>query len=101
MLSAEKVMDMFADYLAEDEFTEVVASKHGHVVISWATDFRYICSEPDICATPEELFDVLFENCSANELTRLTKGRREDTAEDHEKVAIIMQQYLDKRNANE
>ena len=52
MLTFEKVLEIFADYLAADETTEVYISRHGCVRVEFDQDFRYCTGE--VCHTPKE-----------------------------------------------
>ena len=60
MLTFEKVLEIFADYLAADETTEVYISRHGCVRVEFDQDFRYCTGE--VCHTPKELFDLLADD---------------------------------------
>ena len=51
MLTFEKVLEIFADYLAADETTEVYISRHGCVRVEFDQDFRYCTGE--VCHTPK------------------------------------------------
>ena len=57
MLTFEKVLEIFADYLAADETIEVYISRHGCVRVESDQDFHYCTGE--VCHTPRELFDLL------------------------------------------
>ena len=70
MLTFEKVLEIFADYLTADETIEVYISRHGCVRVEFDQDFHYCSGE--VCHTPKELFDLLADdwstkhgNCSA------------------------------------
>ena len=41
MLTFEKVLEIFADYLAADETIEVYISRHGCVRVEFDQDFHY------------------------------------------------------------
>ena len=60
MLTFEKVLEIFEDYLAQDMELEVYKSRYGYVCVSFngsPPDPPYC--EGDVCRTPEELFDHL------------------------------------------
>ena len=59
MLTFEKVLEIFADYLTADETIEVYISRHGCVRVEFDQDFHYCSGE--VCHTPKELFDLLAE----------------------------------------
>ena len=54
MLTFEKVLEIFADYLTADETIEVYISRHGCVRVEFDQDFHYCSGE--VCHTPKELF---------------------------------------------
>lgn len=60
MLTFEKVLDVFADYLAQDTDCEVILTKHGYTVLGF--DSRYNnWSDVRHCETPEEMRDALLD----------------------------------------
>jgi len=98
MLTFEKVLEIFKDYLALDTELEVCKSRYGYIRV----EFDEIRGIPDycsgvVCRTPEELFDVLLEDFQGYEEIRLTKGRRDTTEEDLETICVLCQRYLDRR----
>ena len=98
MLTFEKVLEIFEDYLAQDMEREVYKSRYGYVCVSFngsPPDPPYC--EGDVCRTPEELFDLLLTEYQDFELLRRTKGRREVTEADEKAVEELCQPYLDWR----
>lgn len=98
MLTFEKVLEIFKDYLALDTELEVCKSRYGYIRV----EYDEISSIPDycsgvVCRTPEELFDVLLDDFRGYEEIRLTKGRRDTTEEDLETISVLCQRYLDRR----
>ena len=55
MLTFEKVLEIFADYLTADETIEVYISRHGCVRVEFDQDFHYcsgeVCILPRNCST--------------------------------------------------
>ncbi len=80
MLTFEKVLEIFADYLTADETIEVYISRHGCVRVEFDQDFHYCTGE--VCHTPKELFDLLSDDYRTYLEIELTKGRRELTEDD-------------------
>ena len=80
MLTFEKVLGIFADYLDADETTEVYISRHGCVRVEFGQDFHYCTGE--VCHTPKELFDLLADDYRTYLEIELTKGKREVTEDD-------------------
>lgn len=100
MLTFEKVFEIFKEYLAADAEVEIVTTSRGYLRIEWAGDSLY-CDDGYLCRTPEELFDKLLEDFRGYQEVKLTKGRRELTEEDIQKVQAICLPYLKKREEEE
>jgi len=96
VLTFEQVLEIFKDYLAQDNEVEVIRTKRGYLRITWAGDFPF-CDEGQLCKTPEILFDVLLEDCQNYHEVELTKGRRELTAEDVKQASAKCRPYIEKR----
>ena len=98
MLTFEKVLEIFEDYLAQDMELEVYKSRYGYVCVSLngsPPDPPYC--EGVVCQTPEELFDHLLVEYESFASIQLTKGRREENEADEEQVRRLCQKYLDRR----
>ena len=80
MLTFERVLEIFADYLTADETIEVYISRHGCVRVEFDQDFHYCSGE--VCHTPKELFDLLADDYRTYLEIELTKGKREVTEDD-------------------
>ena len=87
MLTFEKVLEIFEDYLAQDMELEVYKSRYG---------YPPYC-EGDVCRTPEELFDHLLVEYESFASIQLTRGCREENEDDEEQVRRLCQKYLDRR----
>ena len=61
MLTFEKVLDVFKDYLAEDTRYEIVMTSHGYTVLEWDSTAKTWMSA-ELCATPEIMRDILFDD---------------------------------------
>ena len=98
MLTFEKVLEIFEDYLAQDMELEVYKTRYGYVCVSFngSPPDPPPC-EGDVCRAPEELFDLLLTDYQDFELLRRTKGRREVTEADEKAVKELCQPYLDWR----
>ena len=66
MLTLERVMEVFSDFLSEHEEYEVVKTKRGFVVLFWEEDSDYY-QGADVLKTVEDLRDELID-CYKNEL---------------------------------
>ena len=100
MLTYEMVLEIFADYLKQDKELEVLVSRHGYILIEWDNDHDSFCSA-QLCHTPEELFDLLLDDCQIYEEIQLTKGRRELTMEDAQTAKEKCRLYMKKRKEAE
>ncbi len=60
MLTFEKVMEVFKDYLTEDTRYEIVMTSHGYTVLEWDSRANAWAGE-ELCATPEIMRDVLLD----------------------------------------
>ena len=94
MLTFEKVLEIFADYLAADETTEVYISRHGCVRVEFDQDFRYCTGE--VCHTPKELFDLLADDYRTYLEIELTKGKREVTEDDVTEADALCKRHLER-----
>ena len=81
MLTFEKVLEIFEDYLAQDMELEVYKSRYGYVCVSFngsPPDPPYC--EGDVCRTPEELRNTLLDSyANYLEYVELTQGKRDLT----------------------
>lgn len=60
MLTNEKVLEVFRDYLAQDPAYEVVTTSRGYTVMAW-NGYRGEWYDVRLCATPEALRDALMD----------------------------------------
>ena len=60
MLTYEKVMEVFKDYLTEDTRYEIVITSHGYTVLEWDSRANTWAGE-ELCATPEIMRDMLLD----------------------------------------
>ena len=60
VLTFEKVMEVFKDYLTKDTRYEIVMTSHGYTVLEWNSSANTWAGE-ELCATPEIMRDVLLD----------------------------------------
>ncbi len=89
MLTFERVLEIFADYLTADETIEVYISRHGCVRVEFDQDFHYCSGE--VCHTPKELFNLLADDYRTYLEIELTKGKREVTEDDERRSGCPVQ----------
>ena len=97
MLTFEKVLEVFKDYLAEDDMFEVVSTSHGYTMLEWDSQ----CGEwtgIKLCLTPEALVDALMYGYTGLLEYRVTLGRRELNDSDRAQVKAARQAMLARLN---
>ena len=60
MLTNEKVLQIFQDYLDQDPAYEVVTTSRGYTVMAW-DHYREAWYDVRLCTTPEALRDALMD----------------------------------------
>ena len=96
MQTCEKVLEIFRDYLDRDLEEEVLQCRRGYLWVTWNGDSPY-CVDGVLCRTPEELFDLLLEDCLGYEEIRRTKGRGELDEKEQAELDEIRRSYLAQR----
>ena len=79
MLTYKKVLEVFKDYLAEDESCEVLTTSQGYLVVDWDSrkkDSEWVTSR--LCQTPEHLRDVLRSRYEEYQGYKLTGGYKRE-----------------------
>lgn len=100
MLTYEQVFEIFKDFLAAEPDVEIVPTKRGYLHIVWDWNTLY-CEGGRLAKGPEDLFDMLLEDCQSSFELELTKGRRELTVEDSEQARARCRPYLERRKEAE
>ena len=81
MLTFEKVLEVFRDYLIEDKSCEVLHSSRGCMVLNWENCLQNDWVSAQLCRTPEDLRDILRFSYVEYEGFRLTNGFQRDLTE--------------------
>ena len=79
MLSFEKVLEVFGDYLAQDKACEVLTTSQGYLEVDWSSrqsDSDWVTSR--LCQTPEHLRDVLRSRYEEYQGFKLTGGYKRE-----------------------
>ncbi len=95
MMTFEKVLEIFKDYLAEDTDSEVVLTKHGYTVMQWdekSKDWYGV----EYCKTPEDLREELLSSYRMTEAQKITKTKRELTEEERRKIQELCQGLINR-----
>jgi len=84
MLTYEKILDVFKEYLSEDKSCEVLRTSRGYLVVDWEScNNNWVVSR--LCPTPELLRDVLRADLEEYQGYKLTDGYKRDVTEQEKK----------------
>ena len=95
MMTFEKVLEVFKDYLTEDTNCEVVLTKHGYTVMQWDKNSKSWYGV-EYCETPEDLRDELLSSYRMNEAEKITKTRRELTEKEAKTIQTLCKKLFNK-----
>ena len=87
MITLEKILNVFADYLAEDQTLEVMELKHGYYVVSWQSLTQHY-EFSNFCPTLDELANVLTSYYAQN---LKYKNYEQEMISDDEKMQRFME----------
>lgn len=85
MLTFEKVLEVFKEYLEKDNICEVVTTKQGYTVMYWdnkAEDWYAVI----YCKTPEDMRDALLDGYSDLQEQQYTLNKRNLTDEEQKSI---------------
>ena len=95
MLTFEKVLTVFGDYLQQDSLYEVVRTRHGYTLMAWEPA-RSTWYSAEHMATPEVLLDA-YANFMED---RITDNERELTKQETDEIqkqcSLLQAKCLDK-----
>lgn len=97
MLTFEKVMDVFKDYLAEDTRYEIVMTSHGYTVLEWDSKASAWAGE-ELCATPEIMRDVLLDDFTGYMEYKAIIASGEVSEIERAKILAQRQKFIDQLN---
>ena len=95
MLTFEKVMVVFKDYLAEDTRYEIVMTSRGYTVLEWDSKANTWAGE-ELCATPEIMGDVLLDCFTGYLEYKAITANGEITKAEQERITAQRQGLLKK-----
>jgi hypothetical protein len=95
MLTFEKVMEVFQDYLAEDTRYEIVTTSHGYTVLEWDSRANTWAGE-GLCATPEIMRDVLLDCFTGYLEYKAITANGEITVAEQKRITAQRQALLEK-----
>ena len=76
MLTFEKVLQIFSEYLSADPEVDTAKTKYGYVILFW-DNLRNVWYDSKTCATPESLFNGLLSAYRFYRVFAYTRGDRE------------------------
>ena len=95
MLTFEKVLDVFKDYLADDDMYEIVMTSHGYTVMEWDGHLRD-WADSKLCKTPQDMADILLSGYEGYLEYQATHGDRELAEDDMSRIETQRQIMLTK-----
>ena len=95
MLTYEKVMEVFKDYLTEDTRYEIVMTSHGYTVLEWDSRANTWAGE-ELCVTPEIMRDVLLDCVTGYLEYKAVTANGEISVAEQERIATQRQALLEK-----
>ena len=104
MLTNEKVLEIFKDYIDADKALDVISTRRGYAVMLW--DFAHRdWSDVVCCQTPEALFDKLLDSYALYQEFLMIRDKSDSEGEISETERAQIQKmclpYLEKRKEAE
>ncbi len=85
MLTFEKVLEVFKDYLQQDPLYEVVSTRHGYTLMAWEP-VRNQWYSAEFMATPEILLDSLLNAYYTFREDQITDSERDLTRQEQDEI---------------
>ena len=95
MLTFEKVLEVFKNYLASDDMYEIVMTSHGYTILEWDGQMGDWVSLK-LCKTPQDMADTLLCSYEGYLEYQATLERRELTEDDLVQIEVQRQVMLAK-----
>lgn len=95
MLTFEKVLDVFKDYLADDDMYEIAMTSHGYTVMEWDGHLED-WADSKLCKTPQDMADILLSSYEGYLEYKATHGDRGLTEDDLAQVEAKRQIIVEK-----
>lgn len=95
MLTFEKVMEVFRDYLNTEDMYEIVMTSHGYTVLEWDSRLGDWTGAKR-CTTPQDMADILLYGYTGKLEYQATLARRELTEDDLAQVEAQRKIMLEK-----
>ena len=98
-MTFEKVLEVFKDYLQQDQLYEVVSTRHGYTLMAWEPA-RSAWYSAEYMATPEILMDSLLDAYANFMEDQITDNERDLTQQETEEIqrqcSLFRDRCLDK-----
>ena len=85
MLTFEKVLTVFGDYLQQDPLYEVISTRHGYTMMAWEPA-RNTWYSAEYMATPKALLNSLLDAYANFMEDQITDSERELTQQETDKI---------------
>ena len=85
MLTFEKVLTVFADYLQQDPLYEVILTSHGYTLMAWEPD-RNEWYSAEFMATPEILMNSLLDAYANFREDQIANNERDLTRQEEDEL---------------
>jgi len=95
VLTFENVMEVFKDYLNEDNMYEIVSTSHGYTIMEWDRTMED-WSDSRLCKTPQDMFNELLDCYTGFLEYKATYGKTDSTENVKNKVNDQRKAFLDR-----
>ena len=85
MLTFEKVLEVFADYLQQDPLYEVLLTSHGYTLLAWEPE-RDDWYSAEVTTTPGILLDKLIDAYASFREDQITDSDRDLTRQEETEI---------------
>lgn len=85
MLTFEKVLEVFTDYLQRDPLYEIISTSHGYTLMAWEPE-RNQWYNAELMATPKILMDSLLDAYANFREDQITDNDRDLTPQEQDEV---------------
>ncbi len=95
VLTFENVMEVFKDYLDEDNMYEIVETSHGYTIMEWDSKMED-WSDSRLCKTPQDMFSELLDCFTGFLEYKATYGKASCTESVKSEVNAQRNAFLDR-----
>lgn len=95
MLTYEKVLDVFGEYLRQDPLYEIISTSHGYTLLAWEPN-REEWYSAQILKTPKAILNALLKTYASYLEDKITQNERDVTAQEQEQIDNQCKQLQEK-----